>query len=295
MGKIFIGKKGQVTDFLGGLQRGISQFLQTAPKPILYLLFLAILLLIGSLMGFVLNLTGQYCDTAGNEYSVPFLQVSDNFRLLINMPSNDELDTTTIDPNDAGFNYETVVDCSYYVLDGVIRYSNGTLVNISDQYLFHDTGRCTNCDEEVVLITNTLQNERYCFSDILYPKPYENRSLAGKLFCGNFLGSCTIPEGYYYDRSQNLFICDDPLCLVNGSESSVGQRWNLLLRDVGANLREPSVYGDRDYRNAVSVECDAGDVKPHLRFFGIEIFDYKLWIFLFILGVLIWTVINFKR
>lgn len=299
--KLFSNKKGQLADILGGFQRVISWFIDVVPKPIKVLIFLLFILLLGSLFGFFLNSTGNWCDTAGNEYSTGVFSLFTNVDLLVNQPSNDELNTEEIDPNDENFFDSTIVKCSRYFDtfdDYYLRYENGTKVLLQDdQYFFHDTGRCTSCSEKVKIWAdgNSLLSEDYCLDDIIYPKSYDELSWLGKVTCGKFLGSCDIPEGYYYDRNLNLFICDDPLCQSeNGSVSTIGERWNLLLREKGAKLKAPSVYGDKDYRNALSIECDAGDVSPKFRLFGIEVFSYKIWVFLFVLGALLWALFKIK-
>ena len=92
-------KKGQTVDILGGIQRAIGWLFQTAPKPLLYLIFLLFLVVFSSLFSFVLNTTGQFCDTQGNEYSTGGIRVFTNLKLLSSMPNNDELNNEEIDPS----------------------------------------------------------------------------------------------------------------------------------------------------------------------------------------------------
>lgn len=295
-------KKGQVADILGGFQRVISWFIDVVPRPVKMLIFLLFILALGAVFSFFLNATGNWCDTAGNEYTTGFVSIFTNIDLLTNMPSNDDLDTDELNPNDKPFFDRSVLKCSFYAdtfENYIIKYENGTQKYLNEsQYFFHDTGRCTYCEESVTLWVEGqgLFKEDYCIDDILYPKPYDERSWSGKTFCGSFLGSCEVPEGYYYDRTRDLFICDDDLCkTINGTVSTIGEKWNLMLRNKGAKLKAPSPYGDKDYRNAISVECDAGDVNPKWRLFGIEILSYKLWVFLFVLSALVWALFKLKR
>ena len=296
---LFRSKKGQVVDIFAGIQRSINWVLTTAPKPLLLLLFLLFLIAFSSIFSFLLNTTGNFCDTAGNEYRTGTFSLITNFQLITSMPSNEELNSEQLSTKEE-WTESTLQECSslYWGKKNNWTYvSSGTEYNLPRGYYFQDDG-CIICNDSVTALSpeGTLFKTNICLDRIIYPKERDDMSFIEKIFCGKFLGRCDIPEGYYYDNSINKFICDDPLCKnEDNTTNSLGEIWNLKLREEGATINPPSEYGDRDYRNAINVECDPNDVKPNLRFFGVEVFDYKLWVMLMILSSLIWLVFKIKK
>lgn len=289
--RILKNKKGIVfADVIGAIQRTINWFFTTAPKPLLLLFFLIFIILFASIFGFVLNTTGHFCDTQGNLYKTGFLSIITNVELLTSMPSQKEIQEGVIRPSQTGFFDRTLPQCSPY-LTGWTYEQDGIIRNLTPAHYFHDTGRCTQCKN----ITKTIPpegglfSEEYCSDNILLPKSHEDKSLWGKWFCGAFLGSCTIPEGYRYNRINNTFECTSPLCAATTTEL-----WNLKLKETGAKIILQEEIARRDYRNAVSIECEPGRLDPEFKTFGIKIFDYKLWIILLLLTLLVWGVYKIK-
>jgi len=295
-------KKGQTVDILGGIQRAIGWLFQTAPKPLLYLIFLLFLVVFSSLFSFVLNTTGQFCDTQGNEYSTGGFQILTNFQLISSMPNDDELNSETLDAD--SYTKGTVIECSSLYSDAQWVYytrANKTPSNITTGYYFKDDG-CIVCEQSVYAYpTGTVLGGRttrinICLDEQIYPKTREEMSFIEKSFCGDWMGRCAVPEGYYYDSNLDRFVCDDELCMnEEGDTNTVGELWNLKLKERGATLKAPSIYGDKDYRNAVRVECESGSVEPTLRFYGIDVFNYKIWLMLMVLGGLMWAVFKIKK
>lgn len=294
-------KKGQVTDFFGGIQRFFSWFLTSAPRPLQLIFFLAILLLFGVLIGWFVNLTGNFCDTQGNEYETGFTRIITNFDLLIHMPDNDDLDNPDNDPDGGQFGINTVTKCSWFIPefeDWNYKLENGTIIPLPEGYYFHDNGRCTQCESvlEVIPPEGNFFTEKLCSDNILYPKEPEDLSLWGKFTCGKTLGACQIPLGYYYNRITDEYVCDDPLCTNdNTTTATVGSLWNLKLKESGAKIKPISPHDEKDYRNMVSLTCDTNDVQPKIKLYGLNIFDYRMWVFLFILATLVWLVFKIKK
>ena len=295
------GKKGQLVDVFAGIQRSINWLLTTAPKPLLLILFLLFIVAFGSVFGFLLNTTGNFCDTAGNEYRTGTFSLLTNFQLMGNMPHSDELDSETLDADD--YTSSTITECSFLYSSTEWKYTelgSKDYENLTSRYYFQDDG-CITCEHQVWAIPQGFlggykSREKICLDETVYPNEREERTFFAKQQCGKTLGRCAIPEGYYYESSTDTFVCDDELCRnSNGSTNTIGQLWNLKLKESGAKIVPPSEHGDRDYRNAIRIECDNGDIKPALRVFGIEIFDYKLWVMLIILSALVWVMFKIKR
>lgn len=296
-----LNKKGQVVDFFAGIQRGISWFLQSAPKPLLLLLFLLFLVGFSALFTVFLNSTGNFCDTAGNEYKTGTFEVVNNFQLISTMPKEEDLNSEQLDADE--YTKGTIQECSFlYEQEEWLYTEKGEKVykNLTTSYYFQDDG-CIECTHSVWAIPQGFlggykSRTGICLDQVVYPNDYEQRSFWEKRSCGETLGRCAIPEGYYYDATTDTFICDDELCKnEEGSTNTVGELWNLKLKEKGAKLRPESPYGEKDYRNALAIECDAGDLNPKFRFFGIEIFNYKIWLLLILLSAIVWTAFKIKR
>lgn len=312
MRRLLRSKKGTVIgDIFGGISSSISHFLSSAPKPILIIIFLVFLLFFATIFSFFLQITGNFCDTAGNEYRTGTFNLVTNIGLLSSIPSEDELNSEAI-PVEGGFiESELWYDCSNeYNEDFLYKHSNGTWVQFTgERYYYIGTSKCVECLEEArvkpdiedegffyTVTYSPIWNEKVCLDEKVYPKPYEELSFFGKISCnqegeGN---TCSVPQGYYFDGNTNKFLCYEELCMGNAT-NTLGKRWNLKLREKGATLQPPSPHGDRDYRNALRIECDKGDLHPKLRVFGVNPFDYRIWLFLIILSALVWVVFKIKR
>jgi len=298
MRRLLKSKKGTVIgDLFTGISSSISHFLTTAPKPLLIIIFLVFLLFFASIFSFLLNTTGRFCDTAGNEYKTGTFNLITNIGLLSSMPSQEELDSGTL-PASEGLFDSTILECGNYYYNWEYIDAAGVRQNLTERYYFATPERCTTCNQIVKAIPQEGRafGVDICLDLYVYPKEYEDMSWIAKRTCGKFLGTCDIPEGYYYDGNNNIFACYSDLCLnENGSVTTMGEAWNLQLKEKGAKLIPPSEHGDKDYRNAIRIECDPGELDPKLRVFGINPFDYRLWLFIIILSALVWLLFKIKR
>jgi hypothetical protein len=277
------------------------------------IIFLVFLLFFASIFSFFLQITGNFCDTAGNEYRTGTLNFFGNIGLLSSIPSEEELDNEYIDASGGFVREQLWYDCSNFYDDGYqYRPDGGEWTNFTDyRYYYIGTDLCVECNEWVkvrpiledqgffyTITYAPLWKEKICLDRYVYPKEYSELTWLGKQKCTKTesLTTCSIPQGYYYDGNNNVFVCNDELCTnTNETTSTVGKAWNLKLKEQGATIRPPSPHGDRDYRNALRVECDEGDLDPKLRVFGVNPFDYRLWLFIILLSALVWLVFKIKR
>ena len=292
---LFRNKKGQTVDVLGGIQRAVSWLLTTAPKPLLYLLFLLFLIVFSALFGFILNSTGNFCDTAGNEYSTGVFSVSTNFQLIRSMPSDDELSSASLDPDDNVISSTLATCVGFYGSGWHYKDDNGTEQNLTIGSYYRSSNKCVSCDLVKVYSDTQTNFERICTGDA-YPLSPEEMGWWWRSTCGKQVGFCKPPINYYYESSNQQYVCNDDSCIQEEGEiTTQGELWNQKLLEEGAKLKADSVYEERDYRNAVAIECEAGDLTPKMRFFGINIFDYKLWLMLMVLSALVWAVFKIKK
>ena len=226
------------------------------------------------------------------------------------MPSEEEIDNEYISVEGGFFQENFWYDCSnLYYNNSQYKNDEGEWVNFGEErYYYIGTDQCVYCEEEVrvrpdlsdegffySITYGTPFKEKICLDSLVYPKEYDDLSWYGKNVCGKVDSVCSIPTGYYFDGNNNIFVCGENECLSENGTNTIGQAWNLKLKGQGARLTPPSQHGDRDYRNALRIECDNGDLNPKLRVFGVNPFDYRLWIFLVILSALVWVMFKIKR
>lgn len=284
------------TDLISGIvaaiQRGISWFFTTAPKPLLYLIFLIFLVAFSLLFSYALNFTGNYCDTNGNEYTTGAFRIADNIELLASMPKNSELGQQEI-PVD-----ETVAliipKCiaffnDPYTYEGGWFITNRAYITNGSGY-YYDGGFCTDCEKDKIFDNTTGNSGTYCLGDV-YRLEDNEKSWAQKSLCGTTLGGCEPPANYYYDHNTASYVCVDNSC----EGQTIGDVWNKKLLSIGAKIQEPDDIPKRSYLKALAIQCDVGDVNPKFKFFGIELFNYKLWVVIMLLSLLIWGVYKIKH
>ena len=280
-------KKGFVwADLVGAFQRAVSWFLDTVPRPIKLLMFLLFLLGFVSIFGFLLNSSGNFCDTNGNLYETGFFSLGTNLELLSSMPSYEDLNKVELGITETTFTIFS--KCETFIVDG-FYYENGEKIYIENGTRnYYDGGYCTDCETRLIISNLTLASTESCITDG-YTIPYEDKNWLKKYACGR--QGCEPPVNYYYSFEDDSYVCEDnDIC----GNMTIGQNWNDLLKSVGAKITPATTFTDRNYRNAVAVSCDVGDLQPQFKFFGIKVFDYKLWVGIYLLLGLIWIVYKIK-
>lgn len=250
----------------------ILTFLHTTPKPILFLIFL---LLIGVFSIFVipsvLNLFGYECvSQQGNLvlYQVPMnklfekslFDIRQGVRGIVGLKDY-QLPEDPFPNGDKSF-LRVPPEC---FVDVIINGS--TITGYSSA--------CVNCTKSGVI--------RYwgsiCLSDGFYSPDLITRYWVGT---ANFCYRCSPPEPYYYNHSycfskENCFfrIIDEKL---------VG---NIISEDYQANYYYQQILNlggieiPQDKKQIINIQCEEVN-RPNLYFFNIKIFDFTLWIYLFI-------------
>ncbi len=263
LNRLLTNKRGQIptTDIVGtvvdGIRSFITWFLNTAPKPLLFLLFLVFLLFLGNLLiPLLLNSMGYHCDTQGTVWKVGGLQLFTNFDLVRHKPE-------------------------YVISDGVQYQELPWLCGSGreDQHI----ALCTNCthNETFLGVSTTCASDGYRLDH--YP-------LLTRLTC-NWIG-CAPPEYYFYNYTVDKFECMDSSC-INATLDDYNRR---IYEIEGATPAYPFVNGSYDYMNLMYVACaEDNPVNVRLTLYGIDIFSYKLWVALTILGILIYFYSQFRK
>jgi hypothetical protein len=91
---------------------------------------------------------------------------------------------------------------------------------------------------------------------------------------------------YYFNSSDGYY---HPLNEETHNLSTVGDQWNNLLNELGAQkYYSPAELESRSYQNVFRLSCN--NLIPTLNFFGIPVFDYKIWLFLMLISIMGWVI-----
>lgn len=290
---LFKNKKGlAIIDVIGNAIQTLTNIL---PKPILFLLFLFILVIGAWFLSLIFNVFGIYCNSA----NVPMQlhsNIINNFDLINDVPDPKNLNLNVITNPDSV--QKTVTFCSYYVENGTFKGSDGTTTLITQRYLYKDDG-CIQCQNTGRLTAQTAQpdlfgfiplpnteiNTNACADLIISGKDEKDKSFLQKISCGEegLTGRCEPPKHYQYNSNKNFYECADNTC----ESKTIGTMWDEKLSKAGAT----SYYTTTTSRNPSSdnfIGVTCVDLRPRLAIYGADLFNYKMWILLTVLLIVFW-------
>lgn len=257
----------------------VLTILNTTPKPILFLLFLFLISLIGTVaMPSLLNLFGYEC-----------LQTNHGIALY-QVPMANFLEKTAIDLRQ---NVRSFFGLSDYQLPqdpfpsgdtNFVRIPAECLneVTINGSSVVGYSSACVNCTYSNYFLGRYIGS--VCLSDGYYDPTIITRYWVGT---ANFCYKCAPPNPYFFNYSrcvtkENCFfqITDPSLA---GSIITTDYESNYYYQQI---IKLGGQERPQDTTQFVNVQCE--DVnKPQLYFFSIKIFDLQLWIYLSVAYVLI--------
>jgi len=285
---VFLNKKG----VFGGIMQSIGNFFQgimhVLPKPVLFLIFLFIILLLAQLLTYIFNIIGIYCTSGDMPVSIGFNPLK-TAELIGEIPQAEDLGKEILDPNalQTGVEYCSWQPHGLYT----IIYDNGTEVNSTvPRWLYNGRGGCVDCTLAKIDTYDLTTPEKWCISDA-HIKPENERGTLAKWFCGakNF-GRCEPPMHYYWQSSTGNYVCEDQTC----TGITAGNYWDNTLQQNGAKPLYLDGYGEGQNTNPqafVSIQCK--DVHPKLTIYGIEIFNLNYWLILMAITIMFWALKNF--
>lgn len=299
--KIIKNKKGALSGIISSIGHTIQSVFTTLPKPLLFILFLAILLLIGALLPTIFQAFGTFCDSGDNPVSTG-INIFSNVGLMTYRPDADIVGSDSIKLNKLIFmSEEKHTSCSEFITEGTIVFDDGTRINISDQnisgYWVYDGTYCTNCDEVTIeeftpnifagISTGDLRSG-VCWGEV-EKLPDSELSWLQRTSCGGSGGECEPPDDYKYDPDTNRYECSIASC----GGKTAGDDWDDKLRKAGATPIYTTGQGTISTKHTGFVGIKCRDIKPRLSIFGIEIFDYRLWVIIMLLVIGIWALKEF--
>lgn len=284
-----LNKKGAISGIASGIGDIIKTAFDTFPKPLKFIFFLLIILLLGGIINFSLNLFGVYCDSADQPVNLG-LNIFTNIGLISQVPNANEINLAGRSAEEWGYSMlsQEVTKCSKQIrTGGTIIYDTGNEENINNNTWFYDGGFCTNC-ELVTIYDNVGNSHRYCLGDV-FRQSRDDLSWLKKQLCGSWI-SCEPPEHYYYDQTVNRYVCEDETC----TDQTIGTAWDELLQEKGATYLYPEGSNTkRKHTNFVGVTCE--DIRPKITIYGINVFNYTYWVIIMLIILCFWFYSKYKK
>lgn len=277
-----------VSEIFDGLRWIVDFFINKIPKPLKVLIFLLFLLLFSSLITFMLHFSGIHCNSDKLVVRTSPLDIGTNVALIWETQerifSEQTLSICDAHPDKCGVENE----CYFYAqkLDnGLYSECNSTNATSECGYYLKD-GNCHTCNAEEICFQESM-NWIFCgdWHDVClenaYPSEYDTTfdHFSG---CGS---SCYVPDNYLWNVSTGQYECaDETYCGENPTIVADPVIDEKLMR-AGAKLVYPITTNEKSYTRMVYLKCDS-EFNPRLTFYGIDILDYKMWVFLIVIYIL---------
>lgn len=286
-----------ISEIWDGIRWIIDFFVSKVPAPIKFLIFLLFLLIFGSLISLFLHLSGVHCNSDKDVVKVSITDIGTNIAIMFEdskrIFTESNLSICDVHPDRCGSEH----DCYFFAreLDNGLFVECNITNSSSDCGYYLKDGQCHNCTEQEICFQESM-NWIFCGDwhsvcvDNAYPSDY---STAYDTFmgCGS---ACFVPEHYIWNFTSGQYECKDlDYCGVGATKEQTSIIDEKLLR-AGAELIYPSGEAGRDYKGVVYLKCNA-DFNPRLTFFGIDLFDYKIWLFLVIIYILVILLFKLNR
>jgi len=237
-----------------------------------------------------LHLSGIHCLTDKTVVKVPMTDVTTNVIVLFDvMKSRITGQTQSIKGVHPYKAYLGDRECAYILKNVAGEYEYCDNMSESGCSFYYITPECFNCTS---IDSGWIRNEDAWYGwnnlgDLCYGDVYrsaEEWSLLKKWFDCEPL--CSIPEHYKFDSDTGYYECVDlDYC---GSNATIQPDYLIdsTLKDAGyENLYQDSRSGEKSYERLITITCD-DNLNPDMTLFGIPIFDYKIWLLIFVIAML---------
>lgn len=292
-----------ISDIWEGILFLIGQFLDKAPKPLKFFLFMLFLVALVAIIPFFMHIIGYHCNTDLETVQTSPLKLATNIRVAF-LDENDIINTSSFEPDLIGIGILTIEACKRSICfnNGEAYFSvEDECENETTLYPFaldsgaYDWVRCVECEGGIfnkTFIKGTFgasETKNLCFADA-YARNESDMNWLQSAFCDPS-DRCIPPEYYKYEYDTGTYDCIEPeICGLNNTK--IISEVDDLLLNAGAQL----VYtnsNEKSYENMVKVKCDA-QLRPNITFFGIPVFDYKIWLMLGVIATLFIFLKNIK-
>jgi len=253
-----------------------------------------------ALMPFLLHLLGFHCDSGKNIRSTSVFDFLSNIQLSYINPTEIYNESNYRARNSLPLLPD--LDCVHYLYETHNDFYNKcTEPNASCFYgveyepnFWSNKPRCIDCadyGERTLLGLGGSINVYLCKSNATRKIGLEDNWWTS-WSCGS---SCIPPTGYMFSNITGNFVCiNNSICGGTVINNNYKYKIDIKLDEMGAERLYPTALSDKDYKSAVKLSC-SNDFKPQITVFKIPIFDYKIWLFMFVLGFLIFFYSKFIK
>lgn len=291
-----------IEDIFNGIKFVITFFMDKAPRPIKFMFFLLMLVGLVAMIPFMLHFFGFHCNTSSELIQLSPLKVTTNIRLAF-IGADEYINTSSYVPENLNtFGFFSSDSCRKPVcyIDGEYYYqSMDECDNQTIVYPYLTTlvtwSRCSICDGNVTstFIRGAIGNSDtfyLCHGDS-YTINKSDRNWYQSLTC-NEDDRCFPPNYYYYEYDTGTYDCLDlDVCGINNTE--IISVTDDLLKEADGKLLN-KITNKNDYRKTITLKCDK-NFSPQITFFGIPVFDYRIWLLFSVLFVMFMFLNNIKR
>jgi hypothetical protein len=258
------------------------------------------IILFVAVIPFFLHMMGFHCDSQKQVQTTSILNFYDNLRIAT-ADTGEIYNSSKFTPAKV----EGIEDCVLYIrpVSGNLYYtctdgnfSGCVYVLLTTKELFADVPVCVNTSNFTNIRidnptgTRMVQDGFFVFGDA-YRRPDSEISWFRQTFTCN--DECTPPTNYFWNHLDGTYECANPnICGLNNTR--VTYTLDQMLKNAGAERLYYETDTDKDYKAAVKISCN-GDFQPNITIFRIPIFDYKLWILFFTIGILFFFLNKIKQ
>jgi len=286
-----------VQEIFDGIRWLIDFFIDKVPRPMKILIFLLFLLLFGSIISLFLQLAGVHCNASKEVVKVSTFDIGTNLALVWETSKRtfieENLTICDVHPERCGSEHE----CYFFArqLDtGNYEECNTTNTSTDCKYYLKE-GTCHNCTDGEICFQDSIilwfcGNWHDVCLDNAYPS--EHGTLTDSLTgCGS---SCYVPDHYLWNQTTGQYECVDSQYCGVGATIEADPIIDQKLKKAGAELIYKVSEGRQSYTRMIYIRCN-NDYNPRLTFFGIDLLDYKLWLLMIVIYVLVVLFFKLKQ
>jgi len=280
-----------LSDIWNGITWTIDFFFSKTPRPLQILVFLLFLLFFGAMISTVLQITGFHCNNDKEMVKTDLFDVSTNFQML-RQSANDYFQEPTITIDEVHtWSSNTcflLLDNSTGDYEPCVNESSATCLK------YYESPQCFDCEtvdvgwikQEGEWVANNIGD--VCIGSAY---PIEWTFIQRWLTCG---GECRIPNHYKFNATEGYYDCVDlEYCGVNATKVP-NSKIDELLQNADGTLLYPTATTPRNYETLIFLKCN-NNYNPRLTFFGIDLFDYKIWLLMIVIYVLVMVYFSLKK
>jgi len=236
----------------------------------------------------MLHVSGIHCNSAKEVVKVDFLDVGTNIALIWEdskrVFTEENLSICDVHPEKCG----SETDCYFHArqLDnGLYATCNQTNPSPDCGYYLRD-GLCHNCTDQEICFQESMF-WIFCgnWHDVCLDNAYSYNTDLYDTFtgCGS---ACFVPQHYLWNQTTGQYECLDSDYCGAGATKVQDPIIDEKLIKANAELVYTSDSDRRNYKSLIYIRCN-NNYNPRLTFFGIDIFDYKIWLFLAVIFILV--------